>query len=308
MFGYVLPVFLVIAVGVAIKRHPRAPAGLFPALEWFSFYIAFPALLFLRTAQLQLGANAVSTLALVTLLPTALILVVTLAGLRLARRLPNPARSSVIQGATRPSTYYGLAVAALIFPPEIASLVMLALAICLPAVNVIAVIALAWWGDQQVSPQRIARMLAQNPIIVATVAGALWNISGLGLATPLANALEILAGVAMGLGLICVGGGLDFRPEGAHPQAMAWTIALKLMGLPALTWLLCLWLGVHPMVTTAACFYAALPTAPNAYIMARQMGGDARLMAALITLQTLLSMLTLPLWMHWLQFTPASGA
>jgi predicted permease len=48
-------------------------------------------------------------------------------------------------------------------------------------------------------------------------------------------------------------------------------------------------------VALAACFYCALPTAPNANIMAKQMGGDTRLMAALITVQTLLAALTLPL-------------
>jgi predicted permease len=40
--------------------------------------------------------------------------------------------------------------------------------------------------------------------------------------------------------------------------------------------------------------FAAVPTATSAYILARQMGGDAELMAAIITAQTLLSMLTLP--------------
>ncbi|NGO90870.1 MAG: AEC family transporter, partial [Halomonas sp.] len=32
---------------------------------------------------------------------------------------------------------------------------------------------------------------------------------------------------------------------------------------------------------------------------ARQLGGDAELMAAIITGQTLLAMLTLPIWLQW---------
>ena len=44
--------------------------------------------------------------------------------------------------------------------------------------------------------------------------------------------------------------------------------------------------------------YAALPTASNAYIMARQMGGDAPLMASLVTWQTLLAAATVPLVMQ----------
>ena len=57
-----------------------------------------------------------------------------------------------------------------------------------------------------------------------------------------------------------------------------------------------------PPVALAACFYCALPTAPNAYIMARQMGGDTRLMASLITVQTLLAALTLPLSSQFLRW------
>jgi predicted permease len=38
-----------------------------------------------------------------------------------------------------------------------------------------------------------------------------------------------------------------------------------------------------------------VPTAAASYILARQMGGDAPLMAEIATLQTVLAMLTMPL-------------
>jgi len=38
----------------------------------------------------------------------------------------------------------------------------------------------------------------------------------------------------------------------------------------------------------------AVPTASGSYVLARQMGGDAPLMAEILTVQTLLAMLTLP--------------
>jgi malonate transporter and related proteins len=40
---------------------------------------------------------------------------------------------------------------------------------------------------------------------------------------------------------------------------------------------------------------SAVPTATAAYILSRQMGGNAPLMAEIITAQTLLAMVTLPL-------------
>ena len=45
----------------------------------------------------------------------------------------------------------------------------------------------------------------------------------------------------------------------------------------------------------------ALPTATTSYVMARAMGGDAPLMAALTSLEHLLSVATLPCWILLLQ-------
>nr|WP_255682238.1 AEC family transporter [Luteimonas sp. BDR2-5] len=138
-------------------------------------------------------------------------------------------------------------------------------------------------------------MLAKNPIILATLAGGLVNGLGITVPAPLANGLDIVGGASLALGLVCVGGGLDFRWSSARPLALGATSALKLLALPLLAVLTCRLLGADDDVTRAACFYAALPTASNAYIMARQMGGDAPLMASLITLQTLLAVVTVPL-------------
>jgi len=295
MLTYILPVLAIVLLGAWLRRMRRVPEGLFPAMEWFSFYIAFPALLFVGAARLKLSAADAADLALAALLPTLLLTGGVALGLRFAPRLPDPSRSSIMQGAVRPSSYFGLAVAALLFPPETTALVMLALAICLPAVNIIAVVALAWWGEGDASARGIARTLARNPIILATLAGLLVNLAGLALPAALAATLDILGDAALALGLLCVGGGLQFRRDDVRPLRLGATSALKLLALPLLAVLVCRALDASAPVTTAACFYAALPTASNAYIMARQMGGDAPLMAALVTWQTLLAAATVPL-------------
>ena len=60
------------------------------------------------------------------------------------------------------------------------------------------------------------------------------------------------------------------------------------------------WLfGIGGTARTVAVIAAAVPTAASSFILARQMGGDATLMANLITVQVLLAVVTLPLMM-WL--------
>ncbi|MYN00689.1 AEC family transporter [Pseudoduganella sp. DS3] len=294
MLAAILPVFLLIMLGVAIRRAQWMPEDFFPSMEKFSYFIAFPALLFTGIAKLDFQGRMVGELALATLLPTLIVVGLTLLLLLPWRGLPDASRSSVIQGAMRPNSYFGIAVSALLFPPQINALVMLALALCLPVVNVISILALSWWSGRKVAPSAVAKTLATNPIILATLAGIGASVGGLALPAPLLNTLDILGKSALALGLLCVGSGLVFSLEGLRPAALALTSALKLMALPLVAAQVCAWFGVSEAVTLAACFYCALPTAPNAYIMARQLGGDARLMASLITLQTLLAAVTIP--------------
>ncbi|MFA9216512.1 MAG: AEC family transporter [Sphingomonadaceae bacterium] len=303
MLASILPVFLIILLGVAIRNYEWLPEDFFPSIEKFSYNIAFPALLFSGTARLSFHSGQVGELALATLLPTALVVGLTLLGLLCTRQLPDSARSSVLQGAMRPNTYFGIAVSALYFDAKAAALVMLALALCLPVVNVASILALSWWSGRRTDFAQVGRTLVRNPIILSTLGGVLFSLSGLVLPAPLMNTLDILGRAALCLGLLCVGSGLVFSLQGLRPVALGFSSLLKLLIMPLLAAKVCLLFQVSAPVTLAACFYCALPTAPNAYIMARQLGGDARLMAALITLQTLLAALTVPLsraFLTWL--------
>ena len=57
---------------------------------------------------------------------------------------------------------------------------------------------------------------------------------------------------------------------------------------------LALWFGLSGanLVIVAAC--SAVPTSPSSYVLARQMGGDAPLLAQIITLQTIFAVITMP--------------
>jgi predicted permease len=294
MLASIIPVFLVILLGVAIRQFRWLPDEFFPNVEKFSYFIAFPALLFTGTARLNFEGRMVGELAMATLLPTFIVVGIALLALLCWAGLPAASRSSMVQGAMRPNSYFGIAVSSLFFPPQTASLVMLALALCLPVVNVISILALSWWSGSKADLGRVAKALATNPIILSTLAGVMASLTGLPLPAPLMNTLDILGKAALALGLVCVGSGLVFAREGLRPVALGITSVFKLLVLPLVAAKVCLIAGVSAPVALAACFYCALPTAPNAYIMARQMGGDARLMASLITLQTLLAAITVP--------------
>jgi hypothetical protein len=73
------------------------------------------------------------------------------------------------------------------------------------------------------------------------------------------------------------------------------TCALKLIVMP----IFAIGLGLAfklsgPNLAIVACC-ASVPTASSAYVLARQMGGDAQLIAEILTLQTALAVITMPI-------------
>jgi predicted permease len=106
---------------------------------------------------------------------------------------------------------------------------------------------------------------------------------------------DMLGKASLSAGLLVVGAGLDLTRMKSPHQGMFVSCALRLIGMPLLGFLIASSLDLTGITMGIVILSTAVPTASGAYILARQMGGDADLMAEILTYQTLLSMATLPL-------------
>jgi predicted permease len=75
------------------------------------------------------------------------------------------------------------------------------------------------------------------------------------------------------------------------------SVALKLLLLPLTVVSLARLLGVDGADRAVAVIAASVPTSGAAYVLARQLGGNAPLMAEIVTVQTLFAMVSMPLMM-----------
>ena len=107
---------------------------------------------------------------------------------------------------------------------------------------------------------------------------------------------QLLGRAAPSVGLLCVGAGLDLVAARNGKGWVALTVALKLAAMPLIALGFATVLGIDGLSAKVLIIFHALPTAPSAYIMARQLGGDARLMAGILTAQTAAAVVTLPAW------------
>ena len=156
--------------------------------------------------------------------------------------------------------------------------------------------------------ERLARA-EKNPLIVGTVSGLMVNLFGLEMPAPALKLLSRLGDGAIVLGLLTVGAGLRLNAFSAgqhgtapaftsrHVATMSWLLTVKLLAMPALAW----WLGrqmeLPPLYANIVLTFAALPTASSAFILAQRMGGDGSGVAWLISASTLLSLISLPIWL-----------
>jgi malonate transporter and related proteins len=166
----------------------------------------------------------------------------------------------------------------------------------IPLVNVLSVSVLAHYASsEKQSVRAIAMTVVRNPLIWACAIGLAVNVTHLPLPRIWHEVADALGRSSLGIGLLVTGAGLHlqgmFRPSLAASAA----VVLKLILMPVLAVALALWFGVSGpnLAIVTAC--TAVPASPSAYVLARQMGGDAPLLAQIITLQTILAALTMPI-------------
>lgn len=294
------PVFLVIALGHAVRRTDRLPDAFWTGAERLVYWGLFPCLLFRKTATAPLDAIALGPIAVVALGGIAAAAAAALAVRPLLRREPA-AFGSVFQASIRMNVYIGLAVCAGLAGALGEALAAVWAGLMVPAVNALSIVALlrlhggaagtpgahGGWGG-------VLRGLVTHQLILAIAAGFALNAAGLAIPPVLDGVTEILARGALPLALLTVGGGLAPRALAGLDRAVAAAAAIKLLLLPAAAYALARLVALSPEAQLVAIVFAALPASASGYHMARAMGGDAPLMASTITAQTILAALTMP--------------
>ncbi|HMN52160.1 MAG TPA: AEC family transporter [Xanthobacteraceae bacterium] len=293
-----IPVFLLVVLGIFLKRTLLKSENAWDSLEDLTYYVLFPALLFVATATADLskvpiwGICAALVSAIVTV---ALLLLLFRKPLQRAFGWSGPAYTSVFQGAVRWNTYIAVAVASSLLGEQGLALAAVALASMIPLINVISVVVLARYASHQPANLRVTLFhLVRNPFIWACALGVLVNVSGVPLPKVLVNFSNILGQASLALGLLIVGAGLELRKAVKIDSAVIVATIGKLILLPTLA-ILTGWLsGVSGPALVVVAIASSVPSAPNGYMLARQMGGDAPLLARILTAQIVFALFSIP--------------
>lgn len=290
------PIFALIALGWSLRRWLWPAPDFWASIEVLTYYVFFPALLVSTLSQARITWEVLPFLA--VLVSVSLAVAAFLTVIRPHLRIDGPAYTSVFQGSLRFNTYVGLAAASALFGSEAVALLALAIAVMIFPVNILSIAVLARHASG--SPPSLAGTageVAKNPLIISSVIGLALGALSLPLPPVIGPVLDILAKAALPLGLVAVGAGLNLGTVASRGTAVTVATLLKLVVSPLLALGAARLLGLEPLAATMAVLYCSLPPAPTSYILARRLGGDTELMAALITVHTLLAAITVPAFM-----------
>ena len=293
----ILPVFLILVLGLTLRKRDIIAEEIWNGLDKLVYWVMFPAMLFHKTSAAPIGGEIALPYA-GALLPGIFLSGAFIWLYGMIGKMPPPAVSSTYQGAIRHNTYIGFAVVSVLLGEDGLLFAALATAIMVPFVNLLCVgtlVTLHGPKDGKPLPVRLFKELFKNPLIVSIFLGICWNLTGLGSIPVISPVLGMLTVAALPLALLCVGAGLRIKAM----RTAGWPVVVSSIGkfliLPAVSCAGLLYFGLSGTAAIVAIIFSSLPTAASGFSLARQLGGDAPLIAGLITVQTLISVISLPI-------------
>jgi len=289
------PIALLIVMGTWLKRSRFLQDSFWAQAERLGYYVLLPALFLHGLATAKLDNVPVQGMIMALVLSTVMVAVL-MVGARPLIKDNDAAFTSIFQGAVRFNNYVGVSVVAGVFGAQGIALAAVANAAIVPTVNILCVLVFARYGTGgRMSVGKVARQVALNPLVLACFAGIALQALGLGLPVGIEPVIKALGQASLPLGLLCVGAALELGSVRSWFRPVAYSSVVKFLIMPLMTLCACHVVGLGGKAAIAALLFQALPPAASSYIMARQLGGDAPLMAGIIASQTLLAAVVLPI-------------
>ena len=284
------PSFLMVALGGLVRR--RLSVNAWQGLDLLNYEVLFPALLFVAASSRQIELSSVISIA-----PAVWMILICGLGFGYLSRRFGPDRfldfAAGWQVSWRFNSILGLVAVGTLSEADPAMMAVV-IGMAVPVANVFAVSALSRGGS--LGLWGTLRKVAMNPFLLAALSGVLVGMSGYRIPQPIMAPLSLLAQAAIPIALISIGATMNWRALTRLDRFNGTICATKLLIMPACVCAAALIAGFSGPVVSTLVVFAALPTAPASHVLAAGFGADRELVATLVAQTTLLSALTLPIW------------
>lgn len=291
-----VPILALILTGFGLKRLRLLTAESWAGIEKLTYFVLFPALLVHTLGNKTLTGEPWQPMLSVVTATLGLSAIVLIALHKIHISKGDATFTSIFQGGIRFNTYITLAVAQGLYGVEGLALGSIAAGFMIVLINILCISIFVIWGKPSATGiVPFIREVFANPLIIACAIGWYLSLSGIGLAGFTEDFLDIVGSAALPLGLLAVGAALKPEKIKGHFGSIAISSLVQFGLKPFFVAFMVSGMGITGVAAGVLIIAFMTPTSPSAYILARQLGGDTETMTSIITFQTLLAFLAMPL-------------
>lgn len=297
-----LPIFLLIILGKVLKTTKIINDEFTKTADRYVFRIALPALLFSDLTENNVGSAFDGKYVLFCFSVT-IFSIAVLWGLTEKFMKNEEQQGAFIQGSYRSSAaILGLAFINNMY--DSVGMAPLMIIGCVPLYNIFAVIILTLKGDNGGKKPNMKETfinVMKNPILLSILIALPFALLNLHFPSFVNKAIGSVANTATPLALISIGASFEGKKALKKMKPTLLASFIKLILLVGLFLPLAVFFGYRNQELMALLVMLGSPTTVSSYIMAKNTGNDGILTSSIIVLTTLLSSLTLTLWIFVLK-------
>ena len=292
-FGVTAPIFVLVALGIALKQHKFVDSTFTNSASKLVFNICMPTMLFFAMVNTDiratldfpyLGVALSGTLLLFILFSLVAPIVVT----------EKRDRGVFVQGAFRSNlAIIGLAFCLNAYGEEGLAKGSVLMSVVTVFYNILSIYTLSSsLSDKKTSFFSLFSGVLKNPLILGIMTGIGVNLIQLPVPSFAATAGEYVARMTLPLALICIGASLSLSEFRSSSVVSVVAVFAKLIVMPTAMLIGAYWIGFPQTEMGILFLMMSAPSVAAGYVMVQAMGGNDRLAANIIVLSTLASIVT----------------
>ena len=265
------------------------------------YYLLLPALVLSVLWNAELGENS---LYIIIAAGSGVLagLLLTFFTCRLCKTQSAVAGAIILAVAFPNATYLGLPVLEATFGDWARSVaIQYDLFACTPLLFTVGILIAAHFGSGQQQRVNVVQELMKIPALWAAMLAVVLNVLNVPIPEVIGGLLTMLERGVVPLMLFSLGLSLEWnRNSLGYLRPLAPVIALRMFVIPALVLFLVNWLGMEGELRAAVVMEAAMPSMVIGIVICDRFNLDVGMYATAVTVTTVTSIVTLPLWYQWL--------
>lgn len=300
-FNIVLPIFLILSLGYILKKLKILDELTTKNMNSINFKVFLPLLLFYNVYKTDLSVVFNPKLLIFSIISVILVFLLLFIIIPLLEK-DNRKRGVIIQGIFRSNfVIFGVPVCEALFGQNATGVASMLIAIVVPLFNFLAVICLEIYRGGNINFKKIIKGIITNPLIIASIIGLFFIYFKIKLPTPIEKTINDISKIATPLAFILLGSSFTFSAFSVYIKQLSITILGKLIIVPGIVLYIAALLGFRNIELTCLLSVFASPTAVSSYTMAEQMDGDSILAGQIVVLTSIISIITVFLWIFILK-------